>query len=271
MKEEMTGYPSIDKPWLKHYPNFDDICIPKMNMYRLIFERNKECLDRVAINYFDNRISYREVFTNIDKAIKAFWGKGIRTGDIVTIVSVNTPETVYCIYALNYIGAVANMQLPTISCSELQENIRVTNSKILLILDVVAQTIKSVNFDIPVIILPVAKSAGTSAKVYFGIKKKKVEFGITYKNFVNKMITEVAEECEQDDIPAIIVYTSGSTGEPKGVVLSSRNINAVVILNDNNPMYYKTGERFFDALPLFISFGLGIMHLCLYIGILKAF
>lgn len=121
-----TGYPFLDKPWLKYYSEealYGEI--PKCTMYEYIYDHNKSYLDGIALRYFNKKITYKKLFENIRKTADAFWAQGIRKGDAVTIMSLNTPETIYCIYALNYIGAVANMVYMTLSEEEIVETVKI--------------------------------------------------------------------------------------------------------------------------------------------------
>lgn len=153
---------------------------------------NEGNLDRLALDYFGHKISYRKMFANIERTVKIFTVCGIKDGDVVTIMSLITPETIYCIYALNVIGAVANMVYIPLSENELQETIRKTNSN-----------------SMPVIPKLLCKLK-TNRKT--GIK--------TYEEFIREVPTEaVLDETEiGGNKTALIVYTSGTTGEPKGVV-----------------------------------------------------
>ena len=97
----LTGYPSIDKPWLKYYSEEAiNAPLPQMTMYEYVWENNKSRLDSIAIEYFGNRITYQSLFDSIEKAAKAFVAAGIQTGDVVVIASVTLPEIIYAIYAL---------------------------------------------------------------------------------------------------------------------------------------------------------------------------
>ena len=143
--QKTTGYPSIDKPWMKYYSEealYGEI--PKCTMYEYIFDHNKSHLDGIALRYFTKKITYQKLFENIRKTADAFWAQGIRKGDAVTIMSLNTPETIYCIYALNYIGAVANMVYMTLSEEEIVETVRNTDSKMFIFLDVAAEKVRNV-------------------------------------------------------------------------------------------------------------------------------
>ena len=88
--QENTGYPSIDKPWLKYYSEeaFHDE-IPKCTMYEYIYDHNKSHLDGIALQYFNKKITYKKLFENIRKTADAFWAQGIRKGDTVTMMSLN--------------------------------------------------------------------------------------------------------------------------------------------------------------------------------------
>lgn len=128
--KNLTGYPSIDKPWLKYYR--DEIInadLPTCTIYEYLYENSKDTLDNIAINYFDCKITYRELLNNIERCAKALAYIGIKKSDVVTIFSTNTPETIYLIYALNYIGALADLEYVTISEKEAIKNVSTAKSK----------------------------------------------------------------------------------------------------------------------------------------------
>ena len=105
--EKLTGYPSIDKPWLKHYS--DEAInepLPECTMYDYLWDNNKEHLNDVALIYFNTKITYGEMFAMIDKTARAFLSIGVKPGDVVTVLMLNQPEMAYILYGLNKIGAV---------------------------------------------------------------------------------------------------------------------------------------------------------------------
>ena len=88
---QLTGYPSIDKPWLKYYSEEAiSAPMPECTTYEYLWRQNKDYLNRIAINYFDNRIAFRELFRNIDRTAAAFAVLGVKAGDIVVIASVSS-------------------------------------------------------------------------------------------------------------------------------------------------------------------------------------
>lgn len=90
-----TGYPSIDKPWLKyHSQEVIDAPLPECTMYDYIWQNNKDYLDDIALISFNKEITYREMFEMIDKTAKAFFSIGVKSGDICTVLMLNQPEMV---------------------------------------------------------------------------------------------------------------------------------------------------------------------------------
>ena len=78
-------------------------------MYELLHDRNKGSLNDIALNYYNNKITYGVLFEKIEQTAGALYTLGVRAVDIVAICSVNVPETIYTIYALNRLGAIADM------------------------------------------------------------------------------------------------------------------------------------------------------------------
>lgn len=132
----LTGYASIDKPWLKYYSEEAiSVPLPECTLYEMLWKNNKDYLDDIAINFFHRRITYRQLFDSIERAAKAFFALGVKEKDIVLISTVNTPEMVYAFYALNRLGAVANMVDPRTSISDLHNYIVEGNTKIVLTIE----------------------------------------------------------------------------------------------------------------------------------------
>ena len=132
----MTGYPSIDKPWLKYYSEeAKNAQLPECTMYEYILDRNRDNMDRVAMNYYGTNITYGEMFRQIDRMAGALEASGVQVGEVVTVCMVNAPETAFLLFALNKIGAVANMVYGADTPEELQKHLLDANSTLVFTLD----------------------------------------------------------------------------------------------------------------------------------------
>lgn len=97
----LTGYPSIDKPWLKYYSREAiNAPLPKITLYQYAWENNKNDLGDTTFRYFGTKITYWQFFERVKNTARSFAAMGVGAGDIVTIMSMHTPETIYALYAL---------------------------------------------------------------------------------------------------------------------------------------------------------------------------
>ena len=266
----MTGYPSIDKPWLKYYSKEAiNAPLPEMTMYQYIWENNKDHLSDIALRYYGTKITYGRLFENIKRAASAFYSMGVREGDIVTIMSLHTPETIVCIYALNYIGAVANIVYLTLSEKEILQALKATESKLLLVLDVALDKVKRIknSFSIPVVVMNLSDSFPPYLKLGYRLKTKPIKHDfLTWRGFIAKAET-CAPEAADHAATAVIVYTSGTTGEPKGVELSNDNINAIALQYNFVDFKIERGDTMLVFMPPFLSIGLCYLHMPMCLGV----
>lgn len=278
----LEGKPSKDKPWLRVYEEEDIVApLPQMTSYNYLWENNKQHLNDCAINYFGHRITYRTLFEKIDEMAKAFSNSGIKKGDIVAICCANTPEIVYMFYALSKIGAVADIMDPRVNENVMLKYLNDVNTKLFICLDfklpeyqnIIDKTsIETVVSLSPLESLPVpAKALANAVSTLKGSKveiPKKDNF-ISFKDFrARARNTEEVKEVEyQKDMPTAIIHTGGTTGIPKGAILSNDNLNALVHQFRLTDMAYERGEKWLNLMPPFVSYGLANgIHLSLCSG-----
>ena len=269
-ENKLTGYPSIDKPWLKYYSEEAiNAPLPECTMYQYIWESNKEHLSDIALRYYGTKTTYGKLFENIKKAANAFYAMGVHAGDIVTIMSMHTPETIYAIYGLNYIGAIANMVYMTLAEKEILHTVESTGSKFLLVLDAALEKVEAIKAElrVPVVMLGVADSMPPHIKLGYRLKvKPKKHMFMAWLDFLKQDAAESPMAADHFS-PAVIVYSSGSTGEPKGVVLSNDALNAHSFQLIHANFGFIRCKRFLNILPPFIGFGISHIHLALNNGL----
>ena len=267
-----TGYPSIDKPWLKyHNPGVFDAPMPEHTICEYLWENNKDHLDEVALIYFGKEITFKELFANIEKVAAAFSAIGVKSGDVVAICSVTTPEVIYCIYALSRVGAVSNMIDPRTNIERMNNYLKTSNTKFIVAIDKCLPKIakiKAAGFSGKVIAISAKDSLSPVMKIGYSLKNKveKINVGMKWDRFM-KLSARVETASYQKDKIATIVYTGGTTGVPKGAMLSDDTLNAIAFQYILLKAEYHRRQTMLNIMPPFIAYGVvcGI-HMPLILG-----
>ena len=280
----MTGYPSIDKPWEKYYSkSVIDFEFPKATMYRCIYDNNKDHLNRIAMEYYGRKFTYEDLFRQIDVTAKSLTAMGVKKGDIVTISMPTTPEVVYLLYAISKIGAVANMIDPRTSKEGIVNYTKEAESKLFVTIDACYGKIKDIsNFTDVENIISISAGDSLPYSIYCGYKvgeifeyiskkKEKIvenEHLMKWDTFIDKgKYVYKVEENFESNIPVAILHTGGTTGIPKGVVLSNDNFNTIAYQYKISGMHLLPGHRFLDIMPPFIAYGVGAgLHMPFVVG-----
>lgn len=271
-EQKLTGYPSIDKPWEKYYSDEAlNAEYPKTNMRDYLVEKRKNTPDFIAINYFGKRVKYRELFKKIDQAEKAFYNLGIRNSDTVSIAAPFFPEVIYSIYALNAIGAVVNIIDPRVPADKFLQYLVGSESKYLISIDSCYPKIKEIESRSGIestVLISAIDSLPEFKKTIVKITGKKHINNVSGKYlYWDSLIREYGgKECSikpsyHKNKPAIIIYTSGTSGEPKGAVASNETFNNIALTQSYSLTETKEGDKFLLIMPPFIAYGLAIgMH-----------
>lgn len=273
-----TGYASIDKQWLKYYS--DDVIkseMPNSTIYQQIYEKNQDNLDAIALEYYGNTITYRGLFENIEKTEKVLVNKGVKEGDIVALSMPTTPETIYLLYALSKMGAVANMIDPRTSEHQIAEYVNESKSKLFIGIDLYSEKFKSalVNTEVENVILTSAndslpKGLKTLAKIkdFFGGNKLYADNVSKYSDELEKTNNVVLPEDYNNggNNTVVIVHTGGTTGPSKGVMLSNNSLSAPAAQAINDFEFLRE-DTWLNIMPPFIAYGCGNgLHFPLLVG-----
>jgi len=275
--QKLTGFPSIDKPWLKYYTN-DQINheIPECSLYDYLKEKNESFPNDIAIIFENINITYEQLINRIDDVALRLRSLGIKAGDVVTIIALNQPETVYCFYALNKIGATASFINVLSSTDEIKNYIQKEKARFIIVCDVffdkAYSATKSTNVE-GVIWYSLYESLNLWKRILYRTKvkcpPKKDGFIYSWKDMMN-----ISAECPENYSleknragVSLIGHTGGTTGFPKGVMLTDLAINAQAS-HFNNCFEHKRQESFIDMIVPFAVYGISInLHMPLVLGL----
>ena len=272
MRIERAKYGYIEK--LPHNIEYFD-----GGLYDAVYEASCKWPHNVALDYFDTQVTYKEMIKKINKVAAALKALGAEKGENITVCMPNTPEEVYMFYAINEIGAVANMIHPLSSEKEIEEYLGQAHSKIMLCIDITYPKVEAIlkNTDVEqVVVVSATRSMALIVRALYKLTKgrknhiKKSQHLLTWDQFLskaNKFVGNPHARVNSDD-PAVIMYSGGTTGKPKGIILSNLNFNAQALgAKYLVPELIKSDHSFLTFLPNFHAFGLGVcMHMPLYFG-----
>ena len=271
-EKKLTGYASIDKPWLKHYSEEAlNVQLPQCTIYEYIKEKNKENGKKVAINYLGKKISYGKMFNSIEQTAKAFSALGIKEGELVSMCMLTMPETVYSIYALNKLGAICNLIEPRTNASLIKDRINACSSRVLVVVDVFLPKITEIVGETSlekIIVVPVSESMTALTTAVFKLTKgrrlPKIPHDpkfMSWTKFIGSGRNKTAKaKAYEKDYPAAIIYTGGTTGVSKGALLSNDCFTAMAAEAYYDAPTLFAGERFLEIMPPFIAYGLIFGH-----------
>ena len=254
-----------DKYYTKEEKNYK---FPDISMYDLLKKNNYNREKKIALNYFDNKLTFSTFSSEIDKVAKAFSSIGVTEGDVVTLIMPNTPECVIAVLALNKIGAIANMVHPLSAEEEIKFFINDTSSKVVLTIDICAEKIMNI-IEQTKVYKVIITSASDSMPFLLGLgyeilegwkisRPKSDGFYMSYKEFVRNGLNCVQQEIKiyGKDQRAVIMHSGGTTGTPKSIVLTNGNFTALAL--QIGMKFRFDSEIVLGILPTFHAFGLGV-------------
>ena len=276
MTTQNPVYASQAKPWLKYYDQkFIDQTLPALSAFEYVCQRSKNHLNDTALDYYGRKFAYADLIVNVKKTAAALRGAGVKKGDIITVVSIMTPEIIALFYAADMMGATLNLVDPRYSVEGIREYIEEVDSHLLVCLNVVyercRQAAKRTNVE-KVIVLSPADSLPPVMAVGYKLttpdKNKYASNVIRWKQFIKGGEGQsTAAEPYDPDHACVVVHTGGTTGSPKGVILTDDCFNGIALQFQAYPKLFHRGQKLMNVMPPFIAYGFACgIHLPLVLG-----
>ena len=272
MTEHAANSITVKTPWKDylgdvpmHLEYFDG------SMFEAVENVARKYPNVVAFDFMGKSTTYRSLVREIENCAKALKTIGVREGDKVTIAMPNCPQAIYMFYAVNLVGGIANMIHPLSAEKEIEFYLNESESVTAITLDQfyhkferIRENTKVINIIIASVKDALSKPIRAGYMLTEGRKIAKIPEDapvITWKDFMrlsHSCFYKTYKVKRTGSDPAVILYSGGTTGTTKGIVLTNLNFNALAAqIVATNPMF-RPGDRMLSAMPLFHGFGLGV-------------
>ncbi len=264
MKETRT-------PWLNHYGD-----IPKTleyfdgTMWGKVEDIAEKYPKNIAYDFMGSKTTYQDFVKNVHLCARSLKSIGVRAGDRITICMPNCPQAIIMFYAVNLVGGVANMIHPLSSQNEIEFYLKESESLYAITLDQFYNKFEAIRHNVNltnIIIASIKDALSPTLRAGYmlteGRKIAKIPKDapiILWKKFLQmgRGYHWKYESDKNKDDPAVILYSGGTTGTTKGILLTNLNFNALAAqVIATNPMF-RPGDKMLAAMPIFHGFGLGV-------------
>ena len=261
----------VKTPWLNNYGNIPHtLSYHNGTMLEAVRDIASRYPDHVALLFMGKKTTYKDLVTQIEVCAKALKMIGIREGDKVTLCLPNCPQAVIMFYAVNMVGAIANMIHPLSAENEIAFYLNESKSVAAITLDQFYEKFAAIRHKVDLshlIIADIQDALSPLMKVGYTLtsgrkipKLPKDAPVIRWNDFL-KQGSEVTCDClvrRKAKDPAVILYSGGTTGVTKGILLSNLNFNALAAqIIATNPVF-QPGDSMLAVMPMFHGFGLGV-------------
>jgi len=264
------------KPWLKHYGSVPhSIDYPRVTMYEALLKTVAKYPDCIAYDFLGYTSTYSQFAEEIDQCANALSAIGLKKGDKITISMPTSPQGIICFYAANKIGVVASMIHPLSTANEIEFYLNISKSTVALTLDAFYGKFKEVQNRTPLQKLILARIPDYLSPIkkfgFYVTKGRKIPpvptdpMVIWWKDMMQQNHPAVKKADMGANEMAVILYSGGTTGVPKGIMLSNYNfisegmqVAAWGDLNDKDVIM--------AILPIFHGFGLGVCINAAFMG-----
>jgi long-chain acyl-CoA synthetase len=265
------------RPWLKYYGNVPPtIDYPRMTLYEALMQTVERVPDKIAYDFMDRTCTYRKFAEEIDRCADALAHLGLEKGDRMTISMPTCPQGIICFYAVNKLGAVASMIHPLSPAKEIEFYLNVSKSTMALTIDPFYRNFKQVIHRTPckTLILakiqdymPMMKKIGFNLTLGRKIPKVPHDDAVVWwDSMMRRDYSRMAPARSNPDDMAVIMYSGGTTGFPKGIMLSHMNFISQGLMTAHWAGMNESTADILAILPIFHGFGLGVCVNATFMG-----
>ena len=258
------------KPWLKFYNGAPEtIDYPRVTMYEALMQTVEKFPDRIAYDFFDYTSTYRQFGRDIDTCANALASLGLTKGDRITISMPTSPQGIICFYAANKLGIVASMIHPLSTPTEIAYYLKISRSRVALTLDLFYKQFEEAQREAPLDILILTEIFDQMTPREQGADKTHDDPKVRWwKSLMAAPYPEAPKADMGPDEMAVILYSGGTTGFPKGIMLSSYNFisEGLMVANWGGGGLQAENASVLAILPIFHGFGLGICCNAAFMG-----
>lgn len=240
------------------------------SMFEAVERIAKQYPNQIAFDFMGKSTTYKKMIENIEDCAKALRTIGIRENDCVTIAMPNCPQALYMFYAVNLVGGIANMIHPLSAEKEIEHYLNASNSVLAVTLDQFYHKFESIRANTNVINIIIASVKDELSRPiragYMLTEGRKIQPipkdapVIMWNQFI-----KISKSCfynykkpRKGSDPAVMLYSGGTTGTTKGIVLSNSNFNDLGYQIVATNRMFRPGDKMLAAMPLFHGFGLGV-------------
>lgn len=271
-----------NKPWINYYDegvpkSFD---YPDLMLWEMIEKSSLKYPTNHAYEYYGTKVTFRKFMYEIEEAARSLKSIGVKENDVVSIISANIPQAIISFYAINMVGAIANMIHPLSAVKEIENYLIISKSKYVFSMDIAIEKVMSVldktNVEKVIVFSAADKMNKLVKTAYLLTQGRKVhvpyneDIVISFNTFLDfgYMYDGKYKVKRKSESPAVILYSGGTTGNPKGILLSNLGFNAQTLQTASMIQPTYPGESLLTIMPIFHSFGLGVcVHTPLSLGV----
>ncbi|MBQ9743436.1 MAG: acyl--CoA ligase [Ruminococcus sp.] len=253
-------------PWYRFYDDIPKtLRYPHKMMWEMVFDNADKYPKYTALRYMGERVTYEQLKKNILRVQSGLYYAGVRRGDRVAVCLPNIPQAVYCLYALNRMGAVSSFLHPLSAVGELEHYLKELDSRYVVTLDSlypVFSQVRGIESNRKLILTSPADELSPVRRWMYNTThpaevpdNKNIVF---WKDLMKHECILPSGVSGEIDNMAVVLFSGGTTGVPKGVMLSDQNLNSMGLQTIAMCHCDVLGKSMLAAMPMFHGFGLGV-------------